>query len=172
MSISKSVNNFSEKNIHMKKLNHIIIALTLVSMLGLGLNSCKNPLEGFKATVSGDIFKTTAAVRIKDAKTNGLMFSDNINISVKGAIADHIYSIEGNKLISVKNGVFAFALDPSLTPSAAHPVRFTAVLRANGYLDKEVVLELKNEGQLSFDVSMVNITNPPKEVTIILNSGG
>ncbi len=162
------------------KISIVQIALVLLAGFILIIYSCKkvtNPTEGVQVIVDYDLIETTFSVKFIDATTGeliGLQDKKQVNIEIGGKDAKSIIDITGLKKNVYKsvNGFIELALNPNIEPTTSDPVEFTLMTSCDGYLSTSKPVEIVKKEKTVFAIRMVNISDPPKGVSRIIDKSG
>lgn len=151
-----------------------IFAVSLLVLASLGSNSCKKPTDGLNIIISTQISEATVSVQFIDAKTGEQIgfnnASEKVTVSIEGDDKALITDNAGGSNIQSNNGFLALAVKEGVVPTAANPVEFHLVARANGYVSTALPVTFRSKGTQHHIVYMVKVSNTPPGVGAIVNS--
>jgi|GEM_PF-1261852 len=127
-------------------------------------------LKGVNIEVGTELLYNPVNVQIIDGKLDGTI-PQNITVSIIGKDKDKIYSVLGEKAITVNSyGILNIGIPRNNTATIYAPIEFMVVINAPGYMEARknfVVTDLKRN--IFEDARMVNLSSPPKGVSISSN---
>lgn len=90
-------------------------------------------------------------------------------ITIEGKDKDKIYSLMGEKSLSLIDGLVALAVKKVDVPTESNPLEFSVVISAPNYLPKQIDYSLKTTESSLSDIALINVATPPTGVTIAQN---
>ncbi len=145
------------------KLSCLIIGLA-------SLQGCKNPAEDVSIQVNTDIFKSSTVISFKNANA-AAADPANISLSFTGPGASLVRTITGGTNFKVVNGFINIALDRNANPSAANPIKVTAVISAPGYAPSNLELTFTDpEAKQFHTIEMFQYSRPPEGVAAVVKT--
>jgi len=109
------------------------------------LSSCRNPAYNIDVLFDAAVIKYKATLLVTDASGATL---PALNISISGTDAASIYDFSGTKAIYSPGGIITLGVTPNAEPTIAKSINFNVVIKATGYEDVNVAMEIIN-GQVS-----------------------
>lgn len=145
-----------------------VMAFGLAIVFTFMLSRCKNPLDGFKTEINSNISSTSISILVTNANKNATNQTPaNLTLELKGNGVSRIYEVGGGKNFTMQNGIINLILLGSDKPSSINVLNFSAILKADGFLDIEYPISIADTGSLTFQIPMVEISNPPEGVSLV-----
>jgi len=119
--------------------------LMLTILLSIVLNSCRSPAYNIDVLFDAAIIKYKATLLVTDLNGTNL---PNLNLSITGPDAASIYDFSGTKAVYSPGGIITLGVTPKAEPNASKPIIFNIIIKATGYEDLNVPMEISN-GQFS-----------------------
>ena len=107
-------------------------------------------------------------LQILDARQANKLPAD-ATITIEGRDKDKIYSLLGEKKLTLIDGVVALAVKKGDLPSENNPLEFSVAISAPNYLTKHLDYVLKKSDAMVADIAMINVTTPPEGLSIAQN---
>jgi hypothetical protein len=140
--------------------------LTVLSagLLGLATISCDKVTDDLDIIVNSDVIRYNVLVQVDNA--NGGQPND-LQISVSGKDAAHIYDAAGNKDLIINNGIISLGVHPKNEPTENSPIEFNVKLSGPGYISSTVPVTItKDNFNQVRNVKMVKLTQAPPTVVV------
>lgn len=145
----------------------LIIASFFVNVLAF--TSCKvsNPADEISLVIKPDFVSAPFRFDFIDAAT-GYTKTDleGLEVKISGPGAAALYTSDGYQTFKIVNGQIGVCVRKGVNPSVDNPIEFTINFAADGYLKKSVTQKITNMLPSSQKIVVINITNPPKNVSI------
>lgn len=126
----------------MKKLIKVLSFLVLTGFL---FNSCKNPTDDIELVFDASVINYKTAIMVVSSTGETL---PPLEVTLTGADKDNIYDFSGVKLPFAPSGVVTLGVHYDHEPTATRSVNFNVVLKATGYLDANIAVNIVN-GQMT-----------------------
>lgn len=122
---------------------YLLIIIMLIS--AFLLNSCRSPAYNIDVLFDATVINYKATLMVTDA--NGATLPE-LKLAITGQDAAGIYDFSGTKAIYAPGGIITLGVNPNAEPTLAKSLKFNIVIKAAGYEDINVPMEIVN-GQLS-----------------------
>ncbi|MDR4987490.1 MAG: hypothetical protein RG741_01470 [Bacteroidales bacterium] len=143
----------------------------IIAALILFVGSCeKMPFDGVKLLLDFNIIDTQIGVIVVDAKTGEAITTGNLSVNITGPDKDRVMDINGEETIKVANGIANLTLKSGTNPSAANPVSFTVVGKAQGYLSNSESVMIPEHGGYLVYLRLTSINDLPQGSSGIVDS--
>ena len=155
----------------MKKINFkavLFFSVFGILLLGIGCHP-ETLLDGVNINIGTQVLYNPLNIEVVDARLELGKIPENATLSIEGKDKDKIYSVFGEKAITINNvsGIANLAIPRSIHPTADNPLLITAVIKAPGYIDTRKNFEITGDTVSNFEiVRMVSLDQPPTGVTI------
>lgn len=90
-------------------------------------------------------------------------------VTIEGRDKDKIYSLMGERNITLIDGLVGLAVKKADLPTEANPLVFSIVISAPNYLTKQVDYSLKSTEASMSDIALINVNTPPTGLSIAQN---
>jgi len=145
------------------------IALAVLSFIGAALifNACTvdNLTKDLNISLSSDFLVNPITIQVADALSNKAI-TDDITVTIEGRDKDKIYSLLGEKKISLIGNIFALSVKKSDAPTEVNPLQFTIVLQSGNFVTKRVDYNITNAAPRVDAVKLINVNTPPASVSV------
>jgi hypothetical protein len=153
-----------------KRTSSLGLLSTVVLMILLAVSCSREDLtQDLNIYVGNDFLVSPITVQISDAYDAQKIPAD-ATITVEGKDKDKIYSLLGEKSITLYSGVATLAIKKTDLPTQSNPLEFSLVIQAKDYLTKHVNYKLTEvEPQVNY-VNIIDLKSPPKGLSISENA--
>ena len=139
-----------------------------ILLLGIGCHP-ETLLDGVNINIGTQILYNPLNIEILDARLEIGKVPENATLSIEGKDKDKIFSVFGEKIITINSvsGIANLAISRNTKPTPENPLLITVVVKAAGYIDTRKNFEITADSASNFEiVRMVSLTQPPMGVTI------
>ncbi len=143
---------------------YVILSLTIAAGI---FNACSRDTltQDLNISLGSEFLVNPITLQVSDALTGGGI-ADDVTISIEGKDKDKIYSLLGEKKISLIGNVFALAVKKSDVPNEANPLQFTIILQSPNFVTKRLDYKLTTEEARVDEVKLININTPPASFSV------
>ncbi len=155
------------------KIKNILIGLSLITVL---MTPACEPFslkqDDLQLSADLSIFNSYFSVRYLDAATGkviGLSGDADFAVDLSCSTSNLIVNTDGEytKSMALRFGFFTLALNPYIpVPTPENPATVTIRTRSGKYLESTTTIELTGERAITFEVLLINLSNPPSGIKI------
>ena len=141
------------------------IALTVAVIASCSREDLTKDLEIYVGT---DFLVNKFTVQVVDAQDPSKVPADAI-ITIDGKDKDKIFSLLGDKELSLSGNLVGIAIKKADLPSETAPLEFSVTISAPNYLTKTVDYKLTSLDAEMSNIDLINLNAPPQGITIAQN---
>jgi hypothetical protein len=145
----------------MKRID-IVLALASIVLLGILLNSCKNPGEGVTININTNVLKAPTAVRFVNAVKNAPHQPGSFPITIGGKDAALVVTASNKTTFTATDGRIFLALKKGVIPSESNPIIFTIAAEVPGFTPATHTFRITKDKPMLVEIPMVEYANPVK----------
>jgi hypothetical protein len=155
------------------KIKNILIGLSLITVL---MTPACEPFslkqDDLQLSADLSIFNSYFSIRYLDAATGnviGLSGDADFAVDLSCSTSNLIVNTDGEytKSMALRFGFFTLALNPYIpVPTPENPATVTIRTRSGKYLESTTTIELTGERAITFEVPLINLSNPPSGIKI------
>jgi hypothetical protein len=145
----------------MKRID-IVLALASIVLLGILLNSCKNPGEGVTININTNVLKAPTAVRFVNAVKNAPHQPGTFPITIGGKDAASVVTASNKTKFIATDGRIFLALKKGVIPSESNPIIFTIAAEVPGFTPATHTFRITKDKPMLVEIPMVEYANPVK----------
>jgi hypothetical protein len=142
------------------KSKDLFLAITAIFLLGLLVNSCKNPGEGVVININTNVLKAPTAVRFVNAKKNAPNQPGTFPVAIGGKDAGLVVTASNKTTFTATDGRIFLALKKGVIPSESNPIIFTIAAEVPGFTPATYTFRITKDKPQVVDIPMVEYANP------------
>lgn len=140
----------------------LVLALASIVLLGILLNSCKNPGEGVTININTNVLKAPTAVRFVNAVKNAPHQPGTFPITIGGKDAASVVTASNKTIFTATDGRIFLALKKGVIPSESNPIIFTVAAEVPGFAPATHTFRITKDKPMLVEIPMVEYANPVK----------
>lgn len=146
------------------------IAFTVLSYLcaAFMFNACSvdSLTKDLNISLGSDFLVNPITIQVSDALNDNAIV-ENVTVSIEGRDKDKIYTLLGEKNITLIGNIFALSVKKVDLPTDATPLQFTVVIQSDNFVTKRIDYNLTSAEPRVDNVKLINMNTPPESFSVI-----